>query len=56
MSLGVYWDRNQIGRLQRVEERSREYFFQYTHPTQAISLSLPRPRRSAGSTAVSSTR
>jgi serine/threonine-protein kinase HipA len=41
MSLGVYWDGDEIGRLQRVDERSREYFFQYTHPTRAISLSLP---------------
>ena len=41
MSLGVYWDRDEIGRLQRVDERSREYFFQYTHPVRAISLSLP---------------
>jgi serine/threonine-protein kinase HipA len=41
MSLGVYWDRDEIGRLQRVDERSREYFFQYTHPVRAISLALP---------------
>ncbi len=41
MSLGVYWDRDEIGRLQRVDERSREYFFQYTSPVRAISLSLP---------------
>jgi serine/threonine-protein kinase HipA len=41
MSLGVYWDRDEIGRLRRVDERSREYFFQYTHPVRAISLSLP---------------
>jgi serine/threonine-protein kinase HipA len=41
MSLGVYWDRDEIGQLQRVDERSREYFFQYTNPVRAISLSLP---------------
>jgi serine/threonine-protein kinase HipA len=41
MSLGVYWGRDEIGRLERVDERSREYFFQYTHPVRAISLSLP---------------
>jgi serine/threonine-protein kinase HipA len=41
MSLGVYWDRDEVGRLQRVDERSREYFFQYTHTQRAISLSLP---------------
>lgn len=41
MSLGVYWGRDEVGRLQRVDERSREYFFQYTHPPRAISLSLP---------------
>jgi len=41
MSLGVYWDSDEIGQLQRVDERSREYFFQYAHPVRAISLSLP---------------
>ncbi len=41
MSLGVYWDRDEIGRLQRVDETSRDYFFQYAHPASAISLSLP---------------
>lgn len=41
MSLGVYWDGDEIGRLQRVDERSREYFFKYTPPMRAISLSLP---------------
>jgi serine/threonine-protein kinase HipA len=41
MSLGVYWHRDEIGKLQRVDERSREYYFQYTNPPRAISLSLP---------------
>jgi serine/threonine-protein kinase HipA len=41
VSLGVYWDRAEIGKLLRVDERSREYYFQYTTPSRAISLSLP---------------
>jgi serine/threonine-protein kinase HipA len=41
MSLAVHWDLDEVGRLQRIDERSREYLFQYTHPVQAISLSLP---------------
>ena len=41
MSLGVYWDREEIGKLQLLDERSREYYFQYTNPSRAISLSLP---------------
>ena len=41
MSLAVVWD-TEIGRLERVDERSREYAFRYTAPgTRAISLSLP---------------
>lgn len=41
MSLGVYWDREEIGKLQLLDERSREYYFQYTTTSRAISLSLP---------------
>ncbi len=41
MSLGVYWDEQEIGRLERVDERSREYSFRYTQRSRAISLSLP---------------
>jgi serine/threonine-protein kinase HipA len=41
MSLGVYRDRNEVGRLQLLDARSREYFFQYTHAPRPISLSLP---------------
>jgi HipA-like protein len=41
MSLGVYWDRAEIGKLRRADERSRAYYFQYTTPSRAISLSLP---------------
>lgn len=41
MSLGVYWDGEEVGRLERTDERSREYAFQYTQPARSISLSLP---------------
>ncbi len=41
MSLGVYWDRDEVGTLHRIGERSREYFFQYGDSARAISLSLP---------------
>ncbi len=41
MSLGVYWDGEEVGRLERVDERSREYAFRYTHASRPISLSLP---------------
>jgi serine/threonine-protein kinase HipA len=41
MSLGVYWEREEIGKLRQVDERSREYYFQYTIASRAISLSLP---------------
>jgi serine/threonine-protein kinase HipA len=41
MSLGVYWEGEEIGRLERVGERSREYTFRYTRHTRPISLSLP---------------
>lgn len=42
MRLGVYWDGREVGRLDRVDERSREYAFQYVpEASHAISLSLP---------------
>ncbi len=41
MSLGVYWDGEEVGRLERVDERSREYSFRYTDASRPISLSLP---------------
>jgi len=41
MSLGVYWDSEEVGRLERVDERSREYSFRYTQESRPISLSLP---------------
>jgi serine/threonine-protein kinase HipA len=41
MSLGVYWDRHEVGKLRRTDERSREYYFQYTSLPRSISLSLP---------------
>lgn len=41
MSLGVYWDSKEVGRLERVDERSREFAFQYTQKSRSISLSLP---------------
>jgi serine/threonine-protein kinase HipA len=44
MSLGVYWDGVEVGRLQPVDERSREYGFHYTDPSRPISLSLPTSR------------
>jgi serine/threonine-protein kinase HipA len=44
MSLGVYWDKQEVGRLERADERSREYAFRYTQASRAISLSLPQGR------------
>jgi serine/threonine-protein kinase HipA len=41
MSLGVYWDGEEVGRLERVDEPSREYAFRYTQASRPISLSLP---------------
>lgn len=41
MSLGVHWDDEEIGRIDRVNERSREYAFHYTNASRPISLSLP---------------
>jgi serine/threonine-protein kinase HipA len=43
-SLGVYWDGEEIGRLERVGERSREYTFRYSTTPRPISLSLPIDR------------
>jgi serine/threonine-protein kinase HipA len=45
MSLGVYWDGEEVGRLERVDERSREYSFRYTDASRPISLSLPLSTR-----------
>ncbi len=39
--LGVYWDRAEVGRLERSEERPSEYAFRYVGRPRAISLSLP---------------
>ena len=42
MSLRVYWDGEEVGRLERVDERTREYSFRYTEDAKRpISLSLP---------------
>jgi serine/threonine-protein kinase HipA len=41
MLLHVYWGREEVGMLEQVEERSREYRFRYTHASRPISLSLP---------------
>jgi len=41
VSLGVYWDRDEVGRLERVDDRSREYFFSYSSTPRLISLALP---------------
>lgn len=41
MSLGVYWEGEEVGRVERVDERSRQYAFRYTHASRPISLSLP---------------
>jgi serine/threonine-protein kinase HipA len=41
MSLGVYWDGEEVGLLERVEEQSRRYAFRYTRASRPISLSLP---------------
>jgi len=44
VSLSVYWDGAEVGRLERVDERSREYAFRYVRGERAISLSLPTDR------------
>jgi serine/threonine-protein kinase HipA len=41
MSLGVYWDGQEVGRLEHTDDRSREYVFRYTQTRRPISLSLP---------------
>jgi serine/threonine-protein kinase HipA len=41
MSLGVYWDGKEAGRLERTGEHTREYTFRYTDTSRPISLSLP---------------
>jgi serine/threonine-protein kinase HipA len=41
MSLGVYWDGEEVGQVERIEERSRLYAFRYTQAARPISLSLP---------------
>jgi serine/threonine-protein kinase HipA len=41
MSLGVYWDGKEAGRLERTGEHTREYTFRYTDASRPISLSLP---------------
>jgi serine/threonine-protein kinase HipA len=41
MSLTVYWDGRPIGLLSRTAERTREYAFEYTDTSRALSLSLP---------------
>jgi len=46
MSLGVYWEGNEVGRLEREDERSRAYAFRYTRASRAISLSMPVERES----------
>jgi serine/threonine-protein kinase HipA len=52
MKLGVYWDGREVGQLQRVDERSREYVFAYTpQASRPISLSLPLERKSFDSAA-----
>jgi serine/threonine-protein kinase HipA len=42
VSLVVSWDGEEVGRLERVDERPREYAFRYSpSTTRAVSLSLP---------------
>jgi serine/threonine-protein kinase HipA len=41
VTLTVYWDGKPAGRLARVDERTREYAFEYTDTSRALSLSLP---------------
>jgi serine/threonine-protein kinase HipA len=41
MSLSVYWEGNEVGRLEQVQARSREYSFRYIEAPRAISLALP---------------
>jgi serine/threonine-protein kinase HipA len=46
MSLGVYREGVQVGRLDRQSERAREYAFRYTGASHPISLALPLRRES----------
>jgi serine/threonine-protein kinase HipA len=41
MSLVVHWDSEEIGRIDRVDENTREYDFRYTNASRPISLALP---------------
>lgn len=41
MTLCVYWNGQEAGRLDGLNERSREYAFRYTGASRPISLSLP---------------
>ncbi|MDQ6805019.1 MAG: type II toxin-antitoxin system HipA family toxin [Actinomycetota bacterium] len=41
MTLGVYWDRVRVGKLDLTGERTREYSFRYLDTQRPISLSLP---------------
>lgn len=40
-ALGVWWDRTQVGELEQLTARTREYSFRYTSADRPISLSLP---------------
>jgi serine/threonine-protein kinase HipA len=46
VSLGVYREGEEIGRLERQSERSREYAFRYTRASRPVSLALPLRRES----------
>jgi serine/threonine-protein kinase HipA len=46
VSLGVSWSGALVGRLTRQSEDTREYAFEYTDRTRAISLSLPTTQES----------
>ena len=51
MSLGVYWNGPEIGRLDRQGELTREYAFSYTaHASRPISIALPLDRHSFSAT------
>lgn len=44
MTLTVYWDGKPVGKLATETERTREYRFEYTDTSRALSLSLPTTR------------
>jgi serine/threonine-protein kinase HipA len=46
ISLGVYWDDEEVGWVERVGEQSWEYAFRYTRASRPISLSLPVSQKS----------